>query len=293
MGCGSSAITPRVGIGQRFGIERKWKVNVSRKEARVMYENEGSLPKKCVDDLLELRAFLDDPMCLSRLGSFAKTKKSLALLMFWTDVLEFKAISEESHDYQLSKCLHIYHKYIKPDAIVALRLVYISSEFIVQIQTAMDEAKDPIKNTPVSSHIFDLLHRQCLLQIYANLYTEFRATPLFRSTLREFTQQYNQVSPDDFEYLEEIGAGNFGSVIRCRKKSTGIEYAMKIQSKVQLLGAYGNSTHRILSEVKVLSSCCHPFIASMHYAFQTEALVMIVMTLGSGTYSTMRVNYFR
>jgi hypothetical protein len=283
MGCGSSSVAP-TGLAHRLGIKSKWRVPISKRSARKKYEDEGSLPKNCLDELLELRAYLDDPLCLSRLGSFAKTKQSLSLLMFWTDILEFKAISEESHDFQLSKCLHIYHKYIKADSLVALRLVYISSEFIAEVQTAIEKAKNVASPQAISPHLFDLLHRQCLLQIYANLYTEFKSTPQYRATIRDFALQYNQVSPDDFDYFGELGQGSFGAVIRCRKKSTGRDYAMKVQSKNHLLGANGNMPHRVVSEVNVLASCHHPFIVSMDYAFQTEALVFIVMALGSGAY---------
>jgi serine/threonine protein kinase len=48
-------------------------------------------------------------------------------------------------------------------------------------------------------------------------------------------QKYNHVKLDDFEYCRKLGEGGFGLVIQCKKKSTGKDYAMKIQTKQGLL----------------------------------------------------------
>ena len=57
---------------------------------------------------------------------------------------------------------------------------------------------------------------------------------------------------EDFEEISTIGRGNFGSVIRCRNRLDGIEYAIKITDKVN--SKYGNSMFEALQEVYALSA---------------------------------------
>lgn len=76
--------------------------------------------------------------------------------------------------------------------------------------------------------------------------------------------------------------GAFGIVVHCKKKSTGKHYAMKIQTKLGLLANYAPDYSGVSIEKEALAACIHPFIISMHYAFQTTNMVMIVMDLGTG-----------
>ena len=57
---------------------------------------------------------------------------------------------------------------------------------------------------------------------------------------------------------------------------------MKIQSKMGMLESFGDVPQRVETEKQALALCCHPFIVSMDYAFQTRSLVMMVMDLGTG-----------
>lgn len=84
--------------------------------------------------------------------------------------------------------------------------------------------------------------------------------------------------------------GGFGIVVHCKKKSTGKHYAMKIQTKLGLLGCYPSNGHRVNIEKDALMACRHPFIISMDYAFQTKSLVMMVMDLGLGALSCPTVS---
>ena len=90
------------------------------------------------------------------------------------------------------------------------------------------------------------------------------------------------VKPNDFEYYEHLGEGSFGVVVRARKKSTGIWYAVKVMEKKLISDNTGWDTSRIDAEVRALSALRHPLIIGMDYSFQTDHFAMIVMELAGG-----------
>jgi serine/threonine protein kinase len=57
---------------------------------------------------------------------------------------------------------------------------------------------------------------------------------------------------------------------------------MKIQRKEKLFDVYGDENWRVDFEKQAFASFRHPFITELFFAFQSETLVMLVMTLGSG-----------
>ena len=57
---------------------------------------------------------------------------------------------------------------------------------------------------------------------------------------------------------------------------------VEIQSKVGLLDTFYDCLERVVQEKEAVASIHHPFIISMDYAFQTQALVMMLMDLGTG-----------
>ena len=225
MGCGVS-FGPQ-SIGSRLNASKRWKNKLSRSAAKKLYEKEGSIPLNCGSDLLELRVCLEDPILVASLGMFAKERKCLSLLMFWADTLEFKLIPQQCLDLSLSKALHIYHKYIKADAVVPLRFVNISSDMADDIYLKLMKVKEANSlsfnngskeesTPPFNNHLYDVLLKQCFLQIYAGIYLNFKGSPIYKRTIREMKMTYNHVGPDDFEYYEELGHGTFGFVVHCK-----------------------------------------------------------------------------
>ena len=95
-------------------------------------------------------------------------------------------------------------------------------------------------------------------------------------------QKYNKVRPKDFDYFDVLGEGSFGVVVRCRKKSTGIMYAMKIMEKRLLSESAGWDVSSVDAEVRALSALRHPLIIGMDYSFQTERFAFIAMQLAPG-----------
>jgi serine/threonine protein kinase len=89
-----------------------------------------------------------------------------------------------------------------------------------------------------------------------------------------------KVSLDDFEVLLLLGRGSFGKVMKVKHKPTGKIYAMKTIKKN--LVAEANFVESTKSENVILRTINHPFIASLHFAFQTEEKLFLVLEYLSG-----------
>jgi len=85
---------------------------------------------------------------------------------------------------------------------------------------------------------------------------------------------------EDFTLLKLIGQGGYGKVYQVQKKDTEHVYAMKVLRKKHLITT--GAVEGTMLEREVLRSVRHPFIVSLHYAFQTEAKVYLVMDYMNG-----------
>ncbi|CAF1461058.1 unnamed protein product [Adineta steineri] len=80
-----------------------------------------------------------------------------------------------------------------------------------------------------------------------------------------------------FELLQTLGAGSFGKVFLVRKTlgpDTGTLYAMKVLTKASLKV---RDRQRTKMERDILAQISHPFIVKLHYAYQTQGKVYLVL----------------
>lgn len=85
---------------------------------------------------------------------------------------------------------------------------------------------------------------------------------------------------DDFEILKTIGRGAFGEVCLVRMKNSHEIYAMKILNKWEMLKRAETACFR--EERDVLVHGNHDWITNLHYAFQDETNLYLVMDYYSG-----------
>ena len=85
---------------------------------------------------------------------------------------------------------------------------------------------------------------------------------------------------NNFDFLYVIGKGGFGKVWKVKSKKTKISYALKEMSKLKVIDK--KSIKSINSERELLSKLNHPFIVNMHYAFQDNENLYLVMDLLTG-----------
>lgn len=88
---------------------------------------------------------------------------------------------------------------------------------------------------------------------------------------------YEKASPSQFELLRVLGQGSFGKVFLVRK-NTGNDkeclYAMKVLKKATLKV---RDRIRTKMERNILADVEHPFIVRLHYAFQTEGKLYLIL----------------
>lgn len=81
---------------------------------------------------------------------------------------------------------------------------------------------------------------------------------------------------DKYEFLEELGRGEFSTVYKGKDRETGELYAIKCIEKHEL------DTTRLDTEVEILKSVDHPHIISLREYFDTPDSLYLVVELVSG-----------
>lgn len=214
-------------------------------------------------------------MVCRSLARFAKERKAHDIFMCWLDTHEYRSIPTD--DYRRSKALHIFHKYIKPGSV--LEIGGIDNKERDRINAKIEESKDDA--SILKTTLFDRVQSICFTEIYSNIFQQFKKTEAFTQLTSTLNTHYNNVRVEDFEYYNKLGEGGFGFVVMAKKKSTGKYYAMKIQTKSGLLDCFSDDPRRADFEKQAFASCQHPFIINLDYAFQTDALAIMVLGLAT------------
>ncbi len=89
-----------------------------------------------------------------------------------------------------------------------------------------------------------------------------------------------KIGLDDFGVVCVLGKGAFGKVYLVEKKATKEQFAMKEMDKHVLVRE--KLMENILAEKAILQKIKHPFIVRLHFAFQTEHKLYLVMDLLAG-----------
>jgi len=89
-----------------------------------------------------------------------------------------------------------------------------------------------------------------------------------------------KVTLDQFDILCVIGRGSFGKVMKVRRKDTNEIYAMKVLKKEVVVRE--NMIGHTKAEKNILQLVNHPFICTLHFAFQTQDKLYLVLDFLSG-----------
>eukprot|EP00435_Cladocopium_sp_Y103_P026643 s1274_g6.t1 len=98
------------------------------------------------------------------------------------------------------------------------------------------------------------------------------------------TIQEAGVSVGDFKTIRVLGTGASCRVVQVRHKLTGKEYAVKVLSKRKLV-THDKKLERAIAEKRVLARLQHPFVVQMHWAFQTQGHLFLVLDYCSGRFT--------
>lgn len=86
----------------------------------------------------------------------------------------------------------------------------------------------------------------------------------------------------DFDFLKVLGRGSFGKVMLCRMHSDpdGRTYAMKILRKAAIVER--DQVEHTKSERDILQHIDHPFLMKLHFAFQSDTKLYLIMDYLTG-----------
>ena len=88
------------------------------------------------------------------------------------------------------------------------------------------------------------------------------------------------IGTDDFQIVKVIGRGTFGKVFLVKKRDTRVPYAMKVLKKEQIMQR--NLYQKTRAERDILERIKSPFIVDLHFAFQTEDKLYLIMDFMNG-----------
>ena len=239
-----------------------WKIMMSQEEASVLYKMEVSVDGS--PEQLEFRTLLDDIVACQFLSKFATGLGLQKLMYCWHDIQKFRTTTDLAALNTIGA--FIYDTYVR------------DTEVLEDHKELDDCVKTGLFN---DIECFDFLSKRCFIGLYEEVYMLFKGYPEYNDMIEVMKTSYNNVNVDDFQYSSVLGTGTFGIVIKCHKKSTGKQYAMKIQTKEGLLRFFRANPWRANLEMEVYSTFDHPFIVNLLYSFQTENLIMLVLTLGT------------
>jgi len=91
----------------------------------------------------------------------------------------------------------------------------------------------------------------------------------------EMPKELPKVCLEDFDLLKVLGKGGFGKVMLVRKKGTTDIFAMKVLKKEAVIRR--NQVAHTKTETHILKQIRHPFLTRMHFAFQSEGKLYMVL----------------
>jgi len=86
---------------------------------------------------------------------------------------------------------------------------------------------------------------------------------------------------DDFRIVRVVGVGGCGKVIQAVHSPSGEYRAVKVMSKARLF-QQEQRLERVITEKRILARIRHPFVVSLHWAFQTSTHLFLVLDFCSG-----------
>lgn len=137
---------------------------------------------------------------------------------------------------------------------------------------------DPWQNLNVAQDAEMCASQEDLTQTHEPTATEASQHSEFDiSTMVKSSSRVMKAEPSHFELMKVLGQGSFGKVFMVRKivgQDKGHIYAMKVLKKATLKV---RDRVRTKMERDILADVEHPFIVKLHYAFQTEGKLYLVL----------------
>mmetsp|Transcript_32820 Transcript_32820/g.60042 ORF Transcript_32820/g.60042 Transcript_32820/m.60042 type:complete len:519 (-) Transcript_32820:75-1631(-) len=91
----------------------------------------------------------------------------------------------------------------------------------------------------------------------------------------------DRIGLGSFQIVRVLGTGASCRVVQVKHKMNGQMYAVKVMSKRKIV-THEKKLERAIAEKRILAKLNHPFVVSLHWAFQTEAHLFMVLDYCGG-----------
>ena len=239
----------------------KWRILLDANAALDKYIADHTLLPFCTDDELEFRALLDENFACAHFMDYAAPCEA-SVLKCWNEMNRYKGIENiVPYEKQLLKMIQ-------------------KSPVLSVFTTDLNQAfNSPEQKVDKYDDIRKDIMRCCVIHLYENLYLSYKETDDYVQLCDSLRDNMNKVTINDFAYFCTLGEGGFGVVLQCAKKSTGVNYAMKIQSKSHLYAHHRRNPRNVAIEMLAMAECKHPYLSNVAYAFQTPSFVITATNL--------------
>ncbi|KAJ6237716.1 non-specific serine/threonine protein kinase [Anaeramoeba flamelloides] len=151
-----------------------------------------------------------------------------------------------------------------------------SNKFII---TVLHRFNFEVEEEDQVERIIDTFRSLNLGKFPKNQRKRSKTIPRSLETTFSFVNDF-KITPNSFEYLSLIGQGSYGKVYQVKNKKTQKVYAMKVLNKGDIYRR--KQVDHTRTEQLILSTISHPFIVTLHYSFQTEKQLYIVLDYVKG-----------
>lgn len=281
MGCISSRIAPSFKYTEDDSTTVVFKMMSTPTDAEQSLESLSTGNINVTDALLAVTVLLAEPIGCQYFVEYLDTINSASMYHLWVNMEEYKLYNNQQS--MFVKACHIYDQFFENrnalTSKVILKEEYNKISNICGVKDRNSVKKD-IESDKCDATLFENVTKRCLVML-SEYYMSFILSVQYQKMNELVQKKYNRVQINDFVYYSVIGRGGYGLVLHCKKKSTGIHYAMKIQPKSELRLANEAEPWKVCSEMSTFACCKHPYIVELSYAFQSSKFAMMVLSLGT------------
>ena len=266
MGTSSSSV--------KLDSKTNWQRLVHFEDAKAIYVKEQSINIDSSRSELELRVLLDNIIAYELMKLYCKRGGDVGsynLLVCWKVLqkLDSKRAGAVTLEQLFTVCGTLF-SFTEGDAQEIFGVLRARTSFLFRVHADQQNKELPL--------LFVKCRRTCFECIFL-MYRSFAKSPAFTEMCTALRTELNNVNPGDFEYLSKLGSGSYGVVLHCVKRSTGMHYAMKVQSKSGLLRHCQANPANVVMEMRANACCRHHYLTEVYYAFQTPTLAIMVMNI--------------
>ena len=226
-------------------------------EAKLKYFGARELPLGEYEALIKCRMVLEHPISRAAFTEYCIKLSAGGLMKFWVEIHALVVLANYGGN--------------------ANKLKNKALPLFMRLSSSDRSAIAP--DTATASLTLEEFEYRCLTVLFHRVYLIFKQTKKYALMQSNLRSTYNQEQAENFRYFAKISEGGYASLVHAQCKSSGIHYALKVQTKGSVIKRNRKRLHSVNAEMQFAACCDHPFIIALKYAFHTPTLVVMAFPL--------------